>query len=72
MIKGVNAISEKIRVLLVDDQELFRRGVTTVLGTDDRFEVVDVGSGDEAIATITDEVFDIVVLDVRMPGRGGV
>jgi DNA-binding NarL/FixJ family response regulator len=46
--------------------------VTTVLGTDDRFEVVDVGSGDEAIATITDEVFDIVVLDVRMPGRGGV
>lgn len=72
MIGSVNVPVETIRVLLVDDQELFRRGVTTVLGTDPRFEVVDVGSGDAAIRTITDEAFDIVLLDVRMPGRGGV
>lgn len=72
MIRNVAVAPEPIRVLLVDDQELFRRGVTTVLSADDDFEIVDVGSGDAAIEKVTDEVFDIVLLDVRMPGRSGV
>ena len=60
------------RVLLVDDQELFRRGVTMVLGADGDFEIEDVDDGDQAIERMTADPFDVVLLDVRMPGRSGV
>lgn len=60
------------RVLLVDDQELFRRGVTMVLGAAGDFEIEDVDDGDQAIERIAADPFDVVLLDVRMPGRSGV
>ncbi|MFS0885985.1 response regulator [Aeromicrobium sp. 179-A 4D2 NHS] len=63
---------DAIRVLLVDDQELFRRGVTMVLGADGGFEIEDVDDGDSALHRIAEEPFDVVLLDVRMPGRSGV
>ncbi|MET0467291.1 MAG: response regulator transcription factor [Aeromicrobium sp.] len=64
--------ADAIRVLLVDDQELFRRGVTMVLGADGGFEIEDVDDGDAALERIAEEPFDVVLLDVRMPGRSGV
>ncbi|GAA3532059.1 DNA-binding response regulator [Aeromicrobium flavum] len=72
MIDPVTAHAEVIRVLLVDDQELFRRGVTMVLGADGGFEIEDVDDGDAALVRIAEEPFDVVLLDVRMPGRSGV
>ena len=62
------------RVLLVDDQELFRRGVTMVLGAAGDFEIggVEMAAGDQAIERMTADPFDVVLLDVRMPGRSGV
>ena len=60
------------RVLLVDDQELFRRGVTMVLGAAGDFEIEDVDDGDQAIERMAAAPFDVVLLDVRMPGRSGV
>ncbi|MCO7240781.1 MULTISPECIES: response regulator transcription factor [Aeromicrobium] len=62
----------RIRVLLVDDQELFRRGVSMVLGADADLELVEVGDGDQAIAAVEETPADVVLLDVRMPGRSGV
>jgi two-component system NarL family response regulator len=59
-------------VLLVDDQELFRRGVKMVLSSDDSLELEEVDDGDKAIAAVTDNPPDVVLLDVRMPGRSGV
>ena len=59
-------------MLLVDDQELFRRGVSMVLGADDSLELVEVNDGDQAIAAVEDTPPDVVLLDVRMPGRSGV
>jgi two-component system NarL family response regulator len=59
-------------VLLVDDQELFRRGVSMVLGADADLELVEVGDGDQAIAAVEETPADVVLLDVRMPGRSGV
>ncbi len=64
--------SDAIRVLLVDDQELFRRGVTMVLSSDVDLEIEDVDDGDSALERIAEEPFDVVLLDVRMPGRSGV
>jgi DNA-binding NarL/FixJ family response regulator len=72
MIGPVTANGDVIRVLLVDDQELFRRGVTMVLGADGGFEIEDVDDGDAALLRIAEEPFDVVLLDVRMPGRSGV
>lgn len=59
-------------MLLVDDQELFRRGVTMVLSSDVDLEIEDVDDGDSALERIAEEPFDVVLLDVRMPGRSGV
>src|SRR5438105_3559227 len=60
-----------IRVLIVDDHELFRAGVRAQLeGTVD---VVGEASGvDEAISLITEASPDVVLLDVHMPDGGGV
>jgi two-component system, LytTR family, response regulator len=61
-----------IRALIVDDEELARRGIRARL---ERFDdVVIVGecvNGREAIQTITSQVPDLVFLDVQMPGLGG-
>lgn len=72
MIGSVTTNGDAIRVLLVDDQELFRRGVTMVLGADGGFEIEDVDDGNAALERIAEEPFDVVLLDVRMPGRSGV
>lgn len=64
---------EPIRVLLVDDQELFRRGLTMLLGIEDGIEVVgEAGDGIEGTELATTTVPDVVLLDVRMPKRSGI
>jgi two-component system NarL family response regulator len=64
---------EPIRVLVVDDHALFRRGLQMVLEQEDDIEVVgEAGDGAEAVERATDTVPDIVLMDVRMPKRGGI
>jgi two-component system NarL family response regulator len=64
---------ESIRVLIADDQALFRRGLSVVLGSEQGIEVVaDAGDGEEAIAMASDLAPDVVLLDVRMPRVGGI
>ena len=62
-----------IRVLLVDDHALFRTGLTSVLGEAGDIEVMgDVGSGEEAIDLLRNLAVDLVLMDVNMPGIGGI
>jgi two-component system NarL family response regulator len=64
---------EVIRVLIADDQALFRRGLYVVLGTEDHIEVVaEEENGAEAIAKAEDLVPDVVLMDVRMPRVNGI
>ncbi len=64
--------SEPIRVVVVDDQELFRRGLTMLLGVEADIEVVgEAGDGISAATLVANVVPDIVLLDVRMPKRTG-
>jgi DNA-binding NarL/FixJ family response regulator len=64
---------EPIRVLVVDDHALFRRGLQMVLEQEDDIEVVgEAGDGAEAVERATDSMPDIVLMDVRMPKRGGI
>ncbi len=62
-----------IRVLLVDDHALFRTGLTSVLGEAGDVEVVgDAASGEEAIEKLRALSPDLVLMDVNMPGIGGI
>lgn len=63
---------ERIRVLLVDDQELFRKGVKMMLDADGGLDLEEADDGDKALELITANPPDVVLLDVRMPGRSGV
>ena len=65
-------MTDRIRVLLVDDQELFRRGVKMMLDADGGLDIDEAGDGDRALELITLNPPDVVLLDVRMPGRTGV
>ena len=65
-------MTEKIRVLLVDDHVLFRSGVRALLERHDDFEVVDeAGDGLEGIKRARSLKPDLVLLDLHMPGISG-
>ncbi|OLT23492.1 DNA-binding response regulator [Actinomadura sp. CNU-125] len=59
------------KVVLVDDHQMFRTGVKAELG--DRVEIVgEAGDVDEAVAVIRETAPDVVLLDVHLPGGGGI
>ena len=65
--------TEPIRVLVVDDQELFRRGLVMLLGSDADIEVIgEAGDGVQGTEMATSLAPDVVLLDVRMPKRTGI
>jgi two-component system NarL family response regulator len=69
----VKAADEPIRVAVVDDQELFRRGLTMLLGVEDDIEVVgEASDGVAATELAATAVPDIILMDVRMPKRSGI
>lgn len=62
-----------IRVGLVEDQELVRRGIRTLLGFVDDIEVVgEAADGDAALAMVRSTRPDVVLLDLRLPGKDGI
>jgi two-component system NarL family response regulator len=65
--------SEPVRVLVVDDQELFRRGLIMLLSGDSDIEVVgEAADGITATDLAVTTAPDVILLDVRMPRRTGV
>jgi len=63
-------VSERLRVVVVDDHALFRRGVVAEIG--DELDVVgEAGSAAEAVEVIGREIPDVVLLDVHLPDGGG-
>jgi DNA-binding NarL/FixJ family response regulator len=62
-----------IRVLIADDQALFREGLRTLLSTRPEIEVVgEAASGDEAVALVDRLAPDVVLMDLRMPVMDGI
>ncbi|MCF4123643.1 response regulator transcription factor [Antribacter sp. KLBMP9083] len=62
-----------VRVFLVDDHEVVRRGVADLLGSEPDLEIVgEAGTAREAIARVPAIAPDVVVLDVRLPDGDGV
>ena len=70
---GGSEAAEPIRVLVVDDHELYRRGLIIVLAQESDIEVVgETGSGDGAVALAADLGPDLILMDVRMPRSDGI
>jgi two-component system, NarL family, response regulator DesR len=64
--------SDRIRLVLADDESLTRGAVGALLGMEaDLVVVAEAGTGDEAIASVRRHRPDVAVLDVEMPGRDG-
>jgi two-component system response regulator AlgR len=62
-----------IRVLVVDDQEPFRRAMTTIVEETDGFVVVgSAASGEESLAAAAELRPDLVLMDVNLPGIDGI
>jgi Response regulator containing a CheY-like receiver domain and an HTH DNA-binding domain len=70
---GGPTAAEPIRVLVVDDHALFRRGLEMVLAQEPDIEVVgEAADGSEALVMARELAPDIVLMDVRMPRRSGI
>jgi len=61
-----------IRVLVVDDHDLVRMGIVSLLSGSNKIQVVaEASSGEEAIELAKHHEPDVVLMDIRMPGMGG-
>ncbi len=64
--------NEKIRVLLVDDHTLFRKGLAELLEQRGAIQVAGIaGNGDEALQMLKVTAPDVVLTDLNMPPHGG-
>ena len=72
MPQAIEAPQQETRILVVDDSDLMRRSLRTVLEGQDHWKVCDEASnGQEAVTKFSREKFDIVVLDFQMPVMDG-
>lgn len=61
------------RVLLVDDQDMIREGLAAILSSHPEIEVVvQAATGESGVIAVATERPDVVLMDLRMPGAGGV
>ncbi|PRB64063.1 response regulator transcription factor [Microbacterium sp. MYb45] len=62
-----------LRILIVDDQELFRTAIALMLSRDPRLsDVATASSGEAAIEHVRAHTVDVVLMDIRMPGMDGI
>jgi DNA-binding NarL/FixJ family response regulator len=66
-------VSEQVRVVLVDDDDLMRAGLRSVLSSDETIDVVgEAGDGREAVDRIRELRPHLVLMDIRMPDLDGI
>ena len=72
MPQALEARQHEIRILVVDDSDLMRRSLRTLLEGRDHWKVCDEASnGREGVTKFSHEKFDVVVLDFQMPVMDG-
>ena len=69
----MNSVTAVVRLAVVDDQTLFRTGLTSLLGEDERVEVVGQAvDGAEAVKQAAKLKPDVVLMDIKMPNVDGI
>lgn len=64
---------QRLRVVVVDDHPIVRDGLKSLLSSIDGVELVgEAGSGEEALALVAATAPDVVIMDIEMPGMGGI
>ena len=67
------APSEAIRIVIVDDHQIVREGLRTLLSDEPSIEIVgEAANADEALPLIEKTAPDVVLMDVALPGRSGI
>src|SRR3954463_9964487 len=59
------------RILIVDDHAVVRRGLREILMDESNIEVAETADPSEALRLILEETWSLIVLDIDLPGRGG-
>lgn len=63
----------KIKILVADDQTLMRDGLKTIIDLEDNMEVIGTAkNGQEAVEFCKNQLPDLILMDIRMPGMDGV
>ena len=71
--QGLPAVDEAVSVLIVDDQAPFRMSARAVVAFTPGFEVVgEANSGEEAVEQVDALAPQLVLMDINMPGMGGI
>jgi two-component system, NarL family, response regulator len=66
-------MSDLLKLLLVEDDGLFRLGLSTCLQRESSIELVlEASDGESAINLVQKQAFDVVILDLGLPGLGGI
>ena len=66
-------MAKQVRVLVADDHPLTRDGIKSALEGDDTLEVVaEATNGEEAVRLAKEHQPDVILMDMRMPGLGGI
>lgn len=61
-----------IKVLITDDHPVVRRGIRQILEDDDRISLVqEASNGKELFERLKEQLFDVILLDISLPGRSG-
>lgn len=62
-----------LRIVLVDDHEVVRLGIKSLLGRHPQFQVVaEAGNAQEAVEQAVQHKPDVVIMDIRLPGKSGI
>jgi two-component system, NarL family, response regulator len=66
-------MSNSLKLLLVEDDELFRLGLATCLQREPTIEMVtEAPDGETALKLVEKQAFDVIILDLGLPGLGGI
>lgn len=73
MKEGGIVMTEKIKIVLIDDHQLFREGVKRILDFEPAFEVVaEADDGSQALMVVEEHNPDVIIMDINMPNMNGV
>jgi DNA-binding NarL/FixJ family response regulator len=65
--------SQSLRIMIVEDHPLFRKGLRALISAEDDFQIVgEASDGNEAVTAALELLPDVVLMDLQLPGQSGI